>query len=171
MVLIKDPEWYYINQNTKAKILSNLVFLAISIYYTYKERYELSIVFFSLFCGSTLFHIKPSRETLLIDRLAMVLVFSKFFNIFYPEVSFSTFGIIGIITTIVWYKTGELLWYFLYQLVGILLFLVQYPMNFMYKVIISTLYILITYSQMLEKGKYHALKHLGLGLLPMIIVP
>jgi nucleoside recognition membrane protein YjiH len=167
---LKDPEWYYSNQNTKAKILSNLIFLGISIYYTYKERYDLSIVFLFLFCGSTLFHLKPSRTTLFIDRLAMVLVFSKFFNLFYPQISFTTFSIIGIITTIIWYKTEELLWYFLYQLVGILLFLVNYPMNFMYKAIISTLYILITYSQMIEKGKYHALKHLGLGALSLLIV-
>jgi hypothetical protein len=168
---LKDPEWYYSNQNTKAKILSNLVFLGISIYYFYKEKYELSILFFFMFCGSTAFHINPSKDTLFIDRLAMVLLFAKFFNLFYPEISFKTFGIVGIITTIIWYKTEELLWYFLYQLLGILLFLVHYPMNFMYKGIISTLYILITYSQMLEKGKYHALKHLGLGALSLLIVP
>lgn len=170
-IILKDPEWYYTNQNTRSKILSNLIFLCISIYYLYRKRYDISIVFFLLFCGSTLFHMKPNRTTLLIDRLAMVLVFAKFFNLFYPQISFSKFGIIGIITVLVWYKTEELLPYFLYQLVGIILFLVQYPMDFVHKAIISTLYILITYSQMLERGKYHSLKHLGLGALPILILP
>jgi hypothetical protein len=170
MAIIKDPEWYYTNQNTTSKILSNLIFLAISMYYIYRERYDISILFFFLFVGSTTFHIKPNKATLLIDRLAMVLLFAKFFNLFYPGISFTTFGIIGIITVLIWYKSEELFWYFLYQLVGILLFLVHYPMNFVHKAIITILYILITYSQMLEKGRYHALKHLGLGALPMIIV-
>jgi hypothetical protein len=171
MTIIKDPEWYYNNQNTTAKILSNLIFFAISIYYAYNQKYDFSILFFFLFCGSTLFHIKPNKDKLLIDRLAMVLLFAKFFNLFYPQISFIQFATMGIITVILWYKTEELLLYFLYQLLGILLFLVHYPMNFMYKVIIAILYILITYSQMLEKGKYHALKHLGLAILPMLIVP
>jgi hypothetical protein len=170
MTIIKDPEWYYNNQNTTAKILSNLVFFAISIYFTYKQKYDFSILFFFLFCGSTLFHIKPNRSTLLIDRLAMVLIFAKFFNLFYPQISFIQFATMGIITVVLWYKSEELLLYFLYQLLGILLFLVHYPMNFIYKVIIATLYILITYSQMLEKGRYHALKHLGLGALSLFIV-
>ena len=126
MVVIKDPEWYYTNQDTLSKILSNLIFLLISIYYFYMDRYDISIVFFLLFVGSTTFHIKPSKSTLLIDRLAMILVFAKFFNLFYPQISFSTFSIIGIITVLIWYKTEELLPYFLYQLVGILLFLVHY---------------------------------------------
>lgn len=169
-IIIKDPEWYYTNQNTTSKILSNLIFLGISIYYLYRERYDISIVFFLLFCGSTLFHMKPNRNTLLIDRLAMILVFAKFFNLFYPGISFSTFSTIGIITVLIWYKSEELIPYFLYQLVGIILFLVQYPMNFVHKAIISTLYVSITYSQMLEQGKYHALKHLGLGLLPILII-
>ncbi len=171
MTVIKDPEWYYTNQNTISKILSNLIFLAISIYYAYKQRYDIAIVFFLLFCGSTLFHIKPNKNTLLIDRLAMVLVFAKFFNLFYPEISFIQFATMGIITVILWYKTEELLLYFLYQLLGILLFLVNYPMNIIHKVIIATLYTLITYSQMLERGRYHALKHIGLGALPIIISP
>ena len=170
MAIIKDPEWYYTNQDTTAKILSNLIFLAISIHYAYKERYDIAIVFFFLFCGSTIFHIKPNRTTLLIDRLAMVLVFSKLFNLFYPEISFIQFATMGIITVLLWYKTEDLLLYFLYQLVGIILFLVHYPMNRITKVIIATLYTLITYSQMLEKGRYHALKHLGLGGVSMVIV-
>jgi hypothetical protein len=171
MAVIVDPEWYYLEQNTLSKILTNLIFLVISLYNIYNKRYDFAILFFFLFCGSTLFHIKSNKETLFIDRLAMVLVFAKFFNLFYPTISFLQFSIIGLISIIIWYKTDELLYYFLYQLVGILLFLLKYNMNVKSKVVISTLYILITYSQILEKGRYHSLKHLGLGALSFLILP
>ena len=170
MVLIKDPEWYYTNQSTSDKIYSNIIFIILAIYHYYRKNYILSLLCTLLFLGSSLFHLYTNKTTLLLDRLAMILIFSKLFNIFYPKISFYTFSIIGIATLAIWYKMEELLPYFLFQLIGLLLFILYYPMDIYYKLIISIMYILITYSQMITNGKYHSLKHLGLGLLTLFIV-
>ena len=170
MVFIKDPEWYYTNQSNRDKIYSNIIFLILGIYHYYRKNYIFGLLFTLLFLGSTSFHVNTNKNTLLLDRLAMILIFSKLFNIFYPEISFSTFSIIGIATLAIWYKTEELLPYFLFQLLGLLLFILYYPMNLYYKLIISITYVLITYSQVIKSGKYHSLKHLGLALLSLFIV-
>jgi hypothetical protein len=170
MVFIKDPEWYYKDQSNKDKIYSNIIFIILGIYHYYRKNYVLSSLFTLLFLGSSMFHLYTNKNTLLLDRLGMILIFSKLFNIFYPNISFSIFSIIGIVTLAIWYKKEELLPYFLFQLMGLFLFILYYPMDIYYKLIISIMYILITYSQMITSGKYHSLKHIGLGLLSLFIV-
>ncbi len=169
MVLVKDPDWYLKNQNTPDKIYSNAIFFALGIYHWKNNNQLLGTLFIFLGIGSTLFHVSTSKETLFIDRLAMILVFSYFFNMFYPNISFTNYSLIGILTIAYWYKTEELVYYFLFQLVGLVLFLLYFPMNLYYKLIITISYITITYSQLIEKGKYHSLKHISLGLLSLLI--
>ncbi len=168
MVIIGDPDWYLQNQNTPDKIYTNAIFALVGIYY-YPQDPLLGTLFLFLSIASTTFHIFTSRETLFLDRFSMVLIFSYFFNLFYPSISFSTFSILGILTVGYWYRTHELVYYFLFQLVGLVLFLLFYPLSFIRKLVITISYILLTYSQMLEKGKYHSLKQVGLGLLPFFI--
>ena len=169
MVFIKDPDWYLSNQNTPDKIYSNSIFFILGLYHFYNKNELLGSLFIFLGIGSTLFHIQTNKETLFIDRLAMILVFSYFFNLFYPKISIGNYSLIGILTIAFWYKTEELLYYFLFQLLGLVLFLSYYPMNLYYKVIIITSYIGITFSQLIEQGKYHSLKHIALGLLSLIL--
>lgn len=169
MVIIKDPDWYLLNQNKPDKIYSNLIFLFISIYYFFNKNLLLGSLFIFLALASTTFHISTNRETLLLDRIAMIFIFSYFFNLFYPSISFFIFSILGILTVMIWYKTEELFFFFLFQLVGILLFLFYYRMNIYYKLIIIISYISITYSQLLKKGKYHSLKHIALGILSLFL--
>lgn len=174
--VIKDPIWYLKNQNEKNKIYSNSIFLLLAMYYFFrKNNNNLASLFLLLFIGSTTFHYKTNKYTLFFDRITMILVFSYFFHLFYDKISFFNYSILGIITVIYWLYTENLLLFFLYQLAGLLLFLVYYPMDFLKKLIliisyILISYILITYSQVLEKGKYHSLKHLALGSLSLILI-
>ncbi len=170
MFVIKDPDWYLHNQNTKDKIYSNIIFVLLAIYYYKKQYKELSFLFLLLAIGSTIFHVKTNKYTLFFDRITMLLIFSYFFNIFYNKISFVTYSIIGIITVIYWLYTENLLFYFLFQLFGLILFLVYFKMNLMVKLGVVISYVLITYSQIIEKGKYHSLKHIFLGLLSLLIV-
>jgi hypothetical protein len=169
MIFIKDPDWYLTNQNTPDKIYSNAIFLAIGLYHFYKKNELLGSLFIFLALSSGVFHIKTNKETLFIDRLAMILVFSYFFNLFYPKISIVNYSLIGIFTIVFWYKTEDLLFYFLFQLLGLVLFLFYYPMNLYYKLVIIISYIGITFSQLIEQGKYHSLKHIALGLLSLIL--
>lgn len=169
MVFIKDPNWYLNDQNTNDKIYSNGIFLAIGIHHWKNNNQLLGLFFIFLFIGSTLFHISTSKQTLFIDRMAMILVFSYFFNQFYPRISIGNYGLIGFLTIALWYKTDELLYYFLFQGIGLILFLFYYPINPHYKFLIIISYISITYSQLIKQGKYHSLKHIALGLLSLIL--
>lgn len=169
MVFIKDPDWYLTNQNTEDKIYSNAIFLAIGIYHWQNNNQLLGCLFIFLFIGSTWFHVSTNKQTLFIDRIAMIFIFSYFFNLFYPKISISNYSLIGILTIGFWYKTEELLYYFLFQGLGLILFLFHYPINLYYKLLIIISYISITYSQLIKQGKYHSLKHIALGLLSLIV--
>jgi hypothetical protein len=168
MAIIKDPDWYLSNQNTPDKIYTNAIFFALGIYHLCNKKQLLGVLFILLGVASTLFHIRTSNETLLIDRIAMVLVFSYFFNLFYPNINILNYSLVGLLTVLYWYKTEELVFFFLFQLVGLVLFLIYYPMDIKYKLAVVTAYVGITYSQIIDKGKYHSLKHLGLGGLSLI---
>ena len=87
MVLIKDPEWYYKDQNNLDKIYSNIIFIILGIYHYYRKNYILSFLFTLLFLGSSTFHLYTNKTTLLLDRLAMILIFSKLFNSFTATVT------------------------------------------------------------------------------------
>ena len=172
MAYIKDPEWYYANQGTPAKFYSNAIFLLLAGYHLfYHKNVELSILFSFLFLGSTLFHWIPNRETLLVDRMTMILLFAYYFHLFYPYVPFTYYGIAGILTVIIWYMSEELMYYFLFQTIGILLYFFYYPMKMTYKMALVTAYVVITYSQLLNRGEYHSLKHILLGLISLFIYP
>jgi hypothetical protein len=168
MVYIKDPDWYLKNQSTPDKIWTNGIFFALGLYHFYKGNTLLGILFILLGAGSTAFHLSTSNETLLLDRIAMVFVFSYFFNLFYTKIPILGFSAIGLLTVLYWYNTEELLYYFLFQLLGLLLFMFYFPMNPYYKLATAAAYIGITYIQMLQQGKYHSLKHIGLGLLTLV---
>lgn len=176
MLIIKDPDWYLENQNTPDKIWSNFIFILLAIYYMgltpfkRKNNYKLSLLFLLLFFGSFLFHYKTSKETLLIDRITMVLIFSYFFNLFYNKISYLTYVILGILTVLYWYKTENLIYFFSFQAFGLLLFLANYPMKFINKLLLILLYTVFTYIQIIDKGKYHSIKHFALGLLSLFIV-
>jgi hypothetical protein len=170
MLIIKDPVWYLENQNTPDKIYSNIIFLLVALYYKRKNNQKLSILFLLLFFGSSLFHLRTSNKTLLIDRITMVLVFSYFFNLFYNKISFMTFSIIGILTVLYWYKTENLFYYFTFQALGLLLFLIYFPMKLRNKLLLLFIYIFFTYIQLIDKGKYHSLKHIALAILSLFIV-
>ncbi len=168
MAIIKDPEWYLTNQDVPNKIYTNAIFFALGIYnYNIKNRL-LGLLFILLGIASTAFHLHANTTTLLIDRITMVFVFSYFFNIFYPKISIVNYSLIGILTALYWYKTEDLIFFFLFQLGGLLLFLMYYPMNVIYKLGIIGAYVGLTYTQMIDRGKYHSLKHFGLGALSLI---
>jgi len=158
--MIKDVSWYYENQDTYDKIISNIVFLFVSIYF-YNKNNLLSLGFLILFFCSTLFHIKSNKTTLLIDRLSMIFIFSIFFNKIYP-ISIFNYFLVGFISITIWYYTNELLFYILFQCLGIYLLLNSSIKN---KEIISILFVVITLSQLIDKGKYHSLKHILLAML------
>lgn len=167
MALIKDPDWYLTGQDTPDKIYTNAVFFALALYHWFHDNLLLGSLFALLGVGSTAFHLSTSRETLLFDRLAMILVFSYFFNLFYPSVSFPTYSLIGLASVLLWYGTEELAPYFLFQALGLFLYLKYFPMRLTYKLAIIGAYIGITYLQMLEEGRYHSLKHVGLAALSL----
>jgi hypothetical protein len=172
MVYVADPEWYFTNQGTPMKFYSNAVFLLLAAYYLlWKNDFPLSILFSFLFLCSSLFHWYPNRETLFVDRMSMILLFSYYFHLFYPYVPFTYYGIAGILTVVIWYFTEELLYYFLYQTIGIILYFIYYPMKMEYKLAFIAAYVGITYSQLLNRGEYHGLKHILLGLLSLFIYP
>ncbi len=168
MVLIKDPDWYLTNQSTPDKIYTNGIFFALGLYHFYRGNQLLGILFILLGAGSSAFHVSTSNETLLLDRIAMIFVFSYFFNLFYPKIPFIAYSAVGLLAVTYWYNTEELLYYFLFQLLGLLLFMFYFPMNPYYKLAVAAAYIGITYIQMLERGKYHSAKHIGLGLLTLV---
>jgi hypothetical protein len=167
MAIIKDPDWYLQNQNTPDKIYTNTVFFALGLYHFYRGNALLGALFSLLGVGSSAFHLYTSKETLLFDRFAMILVFSYFFHLFYPKIDLLTYGLIGTLTILYWYKTEELLFYFLFQLLGLLLFVFHFPMDGLYKLMIMAAYIGITYLQMIDQGRYHSLKHIGLAALTL----
>lgn len=167
MVLMKDPDWYLTGQNTPDKIYTNVVFFALGIYHYLNGNLLLAALFILLGIGSTAFHISTSRETLLLDRIAMILVFSYFFHLFYPRISFQTYSLVGAATVFLWYGTEELAPYFLFQALGLFLYLRYFPMRLTYKLAIIAAYIGITYLQMLEEGRFHSLKHVGLAALSL----
>jgi hypothetical protein len=103
MAFIKDPDWYLMNQSTPDKIYTNAVFFALALYHLLHDNVLLGSLFALLGIGSAAFHISTSKETLLLDRLAMILVFSYFFNLFYPSVSFLTYSLIGAASVLLWY--------------------------------------------------------------------
>ena len=167
MVIIKDPDWYLKNQNEPDKIYTNAIFFALGIYHFNKKNQVLGILFIFLGIGSSAFHLNTNKETLLLDRITMIFVFSYFFNLFYPNISIVNYSILGISTVLYWYYNEELLFYFIFQMCGLLLFLFNFPMDIFYKIAIIAAYISITYMQILEEGRYHSLKHIGLGLLSL----
>jgi len=170
MLIIKDPVWYLENQDTPDKIYSNIIFLLLALYYKRKNNQKLSILFLLLFFGSFLFHCRTSNETLFIDRITMVLVFSYFFNLFYNKISFTTYSLIGILTVLYWYKTENLFYFFTFQALGLVLFLTHFPMKLTNKLLLVSLYTIFTYIQIIDKGKYHSVKHFALGILSLFIV-
>ena len=169
-LVIKDPDWYLLKQTDRDKFFSNIVFLYLVVYCYIKKKYKLAFLFFLLFMGSSSFHYKPSRKTLLFDRITMVLVFSYFFQIFYTRIPFYIYSAIGISTVFYWYFTENLFYYFLYQALGLLLFLALFPMPLLTKILFLLSYITITYSQLLEKGKYHSIKHILLAFLSIFLI-
>jgi len=170
MLIVKDPEWYLTNQDKPDKILTNIIFLLVAAYAWSRGKRLLAFLFMVLFAASTLFHIRANKETLMIDRIAMVLVFSYFFHMFYPRISFSTYAIIGILLVYYWYCTENVLPFFTYQGVGLLLFLLLHPMNIVTKLSITGLYALFLYVNMLGQGKYHSIKHISASLLAFVLI-
>jgi hypothetical protein len=165
--LIKDPDWYLYNQDTPFKIYSNLFFLFVAIYF-YNKNIHLFIGFLLLFVFSSLFHIYTNKTTLFLDRFAMIFVFSAFYVLFYNNINFSTYLFLGTISLLIWYFTDILTFYFLFQLFGLLL-LLQSKIKLIHKIIFIVLYVLITYSQLYEKGKLHGYKHILLPILGIYI--
>ena len=165
--LYKDPEWYLFNQNTPFKIYSNIIFLFVAIYF-YNKNLHLFIGFLLLFVFSSLFHIYTNKTTLLLDRFAMIFVFSAFYVLFYNKLNFMTYLLIGSITLVIWYLTDILTFFFLFQFIGLIL-LLQSKLKIKKKITFILLYVLITYSQLYEKGKYHGLKHILLPLLAIYL--
>jgi len=165
--LYKDPEWYLYNQNTPFKIYSNIFFLIVAIYF-YNKNIHLFIGFLLLFLFSSIFHIYTNKNTLLLDRFSMIFVFSAFYVLFYNKISFGRYLLIGSITLIIWYKTEILTFFFLFQLLGLIL-LIKSKLKVIHKITFILLYVLITYSQLYEKGKYHGFKHILLPLLAIYL--
>lgn len=168
-MVIKDPDWYLTNQTEPDKFYSNLIFLAISIY-LYSFNKILSFLFFLLYIFSSLFHYETNTTTLALDRISMVLIFSYFFNIFYNKISFFTYSLIGVLSVIYWYYTENLIFYFMFQFIGLLLFLLNVPLDILTKLGVLGLYGSFTYSQLIEEGKYHSLKHVALGGLAVYLI-
>jgi hypothetical protein len=109
----------------------------------------LFIAFVLLMLGSGYYHLAPSNETLVDDRLPMVVLFMSFFSFIIYDyinpakgyIAFITLNIIGIATVIYWIVTehdgeGDLRWYGLVQffpIIAILLILILYKSAFNYK--------------------------------------
>jgi hypothetical protein len=170
MLIIKDPDWYLSNQDEPDKVATNVIFLLVAAYAWSRNRPGLAYLFILLFIGSTLFHVNTNRETLGIDRITMILVFSYFFHMFYPSIPYSVYVLIGLYTVYHWYTTENLMPFFTYQGILALVFLFLYPMNIITKLAIIVAYTLLTYIQVLQEGKYHSIKHISLSLLAMFII-
>jgi hypothetical protein len=168
MVLISDPTWYLQNQNTPFKLYSNAVFLVVALALRVTQP-VLAAAFFALFVGSSAFHWRTSKETLALDRLTMVLVFSAFFHIFEPRIPMWLFVLTGWATVLIWYRTGELAYFFAFQALGGVLFLTSYGMEIQYKLLVLAVYVVVTASQLWREGALHAWKHILLAGLALLL--
>jgi hypothetical protein len=167
MAIYGDPEWLYDEENMPPKIIVNSVLLILAAHHYYKGEYELAIPFFLIFSISILFHLDKKKEVLL-DRIVMVFIFSHFFHTFYHKIPFSIFLAIGLASLLFWYMTDDRILYILYQLAGLGLFVGFYDISYKYKIPITLASLYLLFGEVLEKGWFHAPKHLGalgLGLL------
>ena len=167
MAIYSDPEWLYDEENMPQKIVVNSVLLLLAAHHYYKGEYELAIPFFLIFAISILFQLDKKKEVLL-DRIVMVIIFSHFFHTFYHKISFSIFVAIGLASLLFWYMTDDRILYILYQLAGLGLFVGFYDISYKYKIPITAAALYLLFGEVLEKGWFHAPKHLGalgLGLL------
>lgn len=168
MVLYGDPEWLYDEENMPKKIIVNSVLLVLAAHHYYKGEYELAIPFFLIFSISMLFQLDKKKEVLL-DRIVMVFIFAHFFHTFYHKISFSIFLAIGLASILYWYMTDDRILYILYQLAGLGLFVYFYELDAKYKIPITIVALSILFGEVLEKGWFHAPKHLGALGLGMLI--
>ena len=172
--ILSDPSWYLCasSQKTPWNITTNAVFLVLSYYYwRIRPIPVLSVGLFLLFLGSSLFHIHPKKWTLFLDRLAMIIVFSKVYETFHPAYSWGTYFVVGLATLVYWDLTDEILYYYLYQALGVLLFLLYYiGVSAGTKWGIALMTVAVQLSQLIRKGQYHGWKHILLGGILLIII-
>jgi len=150
--MFQDPIWYFNNQNTSFKILSNIIFLIVGIYGLSVNEYIIGMSFIFLFIVSSLFHVITNKHSLFIDRISMVFVICSIIDCD-PTMLF-----FGIFSVCYWYLTDDLILYLLYHLLTI------YTYTINGNPYVSIMYIFINLSQLIEKGKYHGWKHILLGL-------
>ncbi len=167
MTIYGDPHWLYDEENMPKKVIVDSVLLVLVAHHYYKGEYELAIPFLLIFLISTLFHLDKKKEVLL-DRIVMVLIFAHFFHTFYPKISFSIFVAVGLASILYWYMRDDRILYILYQLAGLGLFVGFYDLSNKYKIPITITALVLLFGEVLERGWFHAPKHLGalgLGLL------
>jgi hypothetical protein len=164
MIIYRDPNWLYDEENMPKKIIVDSVLLILVAHHYYKGEYELAIPFLLIFLVSTLFHLDKKKEVLL-DRLVMVFIFAHFFHTFYHKIPFAVFVAIGLVSIVYWYVTDDRILYILYQLAGLGLFVGFYDLDTKYKIPITIVSLSILFGEVMERGWFHAPKHLGaLGL-------
>src|SRR5215210_2210273 len=151
-------------------------------------NYTLFAGFFLLTFCSSYYHLWPNNETLVYDRLSMVIIFGSFFAfIIYKRINPSSgykalfvFNIIGILTVIYWIITeragsGDLRWYGMVQFFPIvaipfILFLYKSSYNLIKEIVlIFGFFVLAKFAENYDKQIYtltedfvsgHTIKHL-----------
>jgi len=127
--MIKTPEWYFKSKTKNADVLSNLGFIIAGIV-AFRLGYTLlgfSLVMVSI--GSTFFWGNPSEKTLRIDRSFMILAFAIFYNMIYP-ISVLYYLVLGYFTLYLSILDDNLLYYIMYQILGIGMIIGRFGVNF-----------------------------------------
>lgn len=153
------PEWYFKSKTPLTDIYSNLFFIipAYSAFYYNYPTLGLSILVAML--GSMWFHAKLTRDSLYIDRLGMIFVYSVFINILYPKIPIIFNFLLGFILLEVSEKVNNQLPYIFYQFLMFSLF--AFKESIVYK---SRLYILLfiigNVIQSFDIKYFHTIKHI-----------
>ncbi|HEX8331136.1 MAG TPA: ceramidase domain-containing protein [Segetibacter sp.] len=190
-------------------VISNLPFAIISLLGLWRLRKvkqqrlkhiicTLFIAFLLLTFGSGYYHLRPNNETLVYDRLPMVIIFMSFFSfIIHDRIdqskgyrAFIVLNLVGILSVIYWIVTehagnGDLRWYGMIQffpLVAIPLILIFYKSSFNHAKEIISIFIFFGVAKLTEtfdKDIYealnesisgHSLKHLFMAAAEYLIV-
>ena len=112
------PEWYFQSPTKLFDLYTNLLFIIPAFFAFQKQYYTLGIAIIILMLASSWFHIKLTRQSLYIDRLAMILAYSIFINILHPEMPAIIYFIFGLVLLEISKKINNQIPYILFQIIS-----------------------------------------------------
>lgn len=166
MFKILEPEWYYQQSQGSANILTNLIYLLPAEIANQKGHSRLSNALVLLTLSSSFYHTNPSRYTILVDRLSMLLVLSLLYKYLYKKIQLSIYISLGLTALIRWWVTDDISWWLTFQILGGAL-LINFLLTFKIineAIIPITIYLIGVLTQLINSKYTHPLKHILTGI-------